>query len=495
MRENTLVCYIKGTSFYKQGNSGYGVFGYVYSEVPKASSTGYPAKTDYKFTSKGILRKAKCPKEEIKPLNVIDIIGTSKSQTSNSSRATLKALSDTLKYVLKNETIKQVTIICELKYVVDGFINALSKLALNNWKTSSGSIVANKDLWSEIYDTRVALSDVHVLVNIQHVPRVPNTKANEKKVAEEVGPQVVDMYAALAANVASHKQTSEEEFYEIYNQETEMTAYRKEYDKSHMAFDYKWAIYGTKPKADDDSLFLCSPKDEEDVGKRTLLNTYAYIDNDVPEFLNNIKDEYRKVVRLYDRVFRINIEVIKGNKTLIRLAKMVPSTYLHYREITAENDCFMLFDKSGAFVEDMEHKYSFLLETIKHGKALERAIELIKNKPEDDYLINLNERFLNPNGKDLMITYQEKLVDLSGILVTPDYKFISRTILTIGKDTPVHGAMRELRPDIKNIYIHIDVKSVGNLASLVFVIEYEVEGKRAFFAQTNLLGRFLIRAK
>lgn len=75
----------------------------------------------------------------------VEISGASSGTTNNIMEMT--AVNEALLYCVSNR-IQKVKLYTDSNYVKQGITNWIHKWKLNNWKTSSGSDVKNKQLWS-----------------------------------------------------------------------------------------------------------------------------------------------------------------------------------------------------------------------------------------------------------------------------------------------------------------------------------------------------------
>jgi ribonuclease HI len=83
-------------------------------------------------------------------LDVIERCGSATSSTSN--RMELQAVIEALKLLREYGQSYDVEIVSDSRYVIDGVSNWMHKWAKKGWITSTKTVVANKDLWVELFE-------------------------------------------------------------------------------------------------------------------------------------------------------------------------------------------------------------------------------------------------------------------------------------------------------------------------------------------------------
>lgn len=83
------------------------------------------------------------------------------------------------KYVVKNN-LKSVTFTLDSKYVLNGATKFLSKWENNNWLTSTGAPLVNKDKWLEVKAVRKAMDDGKISHNYAWVKGHSGVEGNEE---------------------------------------------------------------------------------------------------------------------------------------------------------------------------------------------------------------------------------------------------------------------------------------------------------------------------
>ena len=91
----------------------------------------------------------------ISPCETIELSGASHATTNNIMEMT--AVNEALLYCVQHE-IKDIKIYTDSNYVKQGITSWVNTWKLNNWKTSSGTDVKNKDLWVIMYSLNSKLN-------------------------------------------------------------------------------------------------------------------------------------------------------------------------------------------------------------------------------------------------------------------------------------------------------------------------------------------------
>ena len=160
--EQSIVIYSDGGCNPNPGGpSGYGLHGYIYEETePKkgiglgdvyATATGYRAKSQNYGTSD---KEQGLTKEPVTIISYIDGYGAIGAGTNN--LAELSGAIAALEYAA-NLAVKSVKLICDSKYVLDGFNQHSKSWIRNGWKTSTGEPVKNQPQWKRLMDLRDVL--------------------------------------------------------------------------------------------------------------------------------------------------------------------------------------------------------------------------------------------------------------------------------------------------------------------------------------------------
>lgn len=138
------------------GPSGYGLHGYFYiDEEPKkgiglgdvfATATGYRAKSQNYGTSD---KEQGLTKEPVTVVSYIDGYGAIGAGTNN--LAELSGAIAAFEYVL-DYAVKEIKLICDSRYVLDGLTKHSKSWIRNNWKTSTGEPVKNQQQWKRLLE-------------------------------------------------------------------------------------------------------------------------------------------------------------------------------------------------------------------------------------------------------------------------------------------------------------------------------------------------------
>ncbi len=117
---------------------------------------------------------------------VVELGGGERNTTNN--RMELKAVIETLKYILNKEPDKKglpITVFTDSRYLIKGVTEWSRSWSKNGWMTKGGSSVKNTDLWKELLDL-VAKIDV----SLKHVEGHSGVAGNER--ADEIACRFAD---------------------------------------------------------------------------------------------------------------------------------------------------------------------------------------------------------------------------------------------------------------------------------------------------------------
>lgn len=154
--------------------AGWGVHGYLYHGEPAKQGTGnpkaIPTTTGYKMGVSG--------KPEITLTHYIDAFGSLITNATNNV-AELAANLNTLK-VIKDTGVKEVTLIMDSQYVLQGFDKWMKDWKKSNWIKRDGQPVSNSALWQEVYDMKTELTADGVTFKTQWVKGHSGDLGNER---------------------------------------------------------------------------------------------------------------------------------------------------------------------------------------------------------------------------------------------------------------------------------------------------------------------------
>lgn len=250
------VFYCDGSA--KQNASGYGVHGYTYSEdVPKRGAGA----TGYKLTSGGYVSKDEPDAVQVTPLQYFDGVGSFKEATTNNG-AEVKAITSVLSLAMKLKP-KTLLIKSDSEYALKGFNGWATNWAKNNWQTSTGKPVSNKEFWEELLESKSILSNLGIEMKTQWV----------KGHADNLGNIVADKLAS----VGTARSKIGEQVWEVRESQTD--GYWKAEIKRSPLIHKAWCYFRTIADADgDNEYFLGNVGNDEDfLGKHDPNGAYAYV--------------------------------------------------------------------------------------------------------------------------------------------------------------------------------------------------------------------------
>lgn len=491
--KRVLVCYTDGSSQPNPGYAGYGVYGYVFSEAKRARNINYPVKTNYKYTSEGIMPVKEIPerlaKETIDVTDIVEHIGSIDNEHATNNQGEILGLLTALKYAIDLE-VNEVLVISDSKYALDGFTLGLKHWEKNDWKTKSGTEVKNLDLWLEAKSIKEQLDEKKVKVKTKWV------KGHES----DEGNIVADIYALIGTNYARNQFQEGDDFSEAcLARVTPMSEFKKELVYRHFIFDYKSALFHTSD-VDPDRLMLVStynPFEEKDMGKRDIYGTYSLVVGNIPTNYGNLKKRFNKIPRLYHLSSLINLDTVKKDKLLTRVISIIGFDPIIVKIKDGHYNKLVAFNRDGVIVEELGPDYTHLLETYNTFNSLNNALISLESSLKEGKALDVTDYFihdLDDRGKKAVnFPYHTRYLDLDESVKFKGLEFVSVPRLIIGMDTPKYTVFRDLIDDIENVYLFPDTENNSNLVTLVTIIKYKQDGKDCYVASTNLLNKYLVR--
>ncbi len=157
--------------------AGWGVHGYLFTMEPAKQGTGnpkaLPTPTGYKMGGTG--------KPEITLTHYVDAFGSVTQNATNNVAEALASL-NALKLV-KDIGVKDVTLIKDSQYALQGFDKWMGDWQKNNWIKKDGTPVSNVGIWKEIYNLKADLVSDGVTFKTQwikgHSDNLGNDRADE----------------------------------------------------------------------------------------------------------------------------------------------------------------------------------------------------------------------------------------------------------------------------------------------------------------------------
>lgn len=138
------IIYTDGGCKPSRGIGGWGIHGYIFKDTPAKQGTGgcksLPGLEGYISNTSGI--------PNITVINYIDGFGSLIPESTN-NRAEITAVIKALEFVLSN-SIKDVKIILDSQYTLQGMTEWLPNWVANNFIKSDSTEVLNSDLWKEL---------------------------------------------------------------------------------------------------------------------------------------------------------------------------------------------------------------------------------------------------------------------------------------------------------------------------------------------------------
>lgn len=189
-----LVMYTDGGCWNDLRIGGWGIHGYFYVDEPAKMGTGckkaQPTKKGYELGKKD--------KPEITVTHYVDGFCSIPTNATNNIAELLAAIKT---YEIAIESgVKHVLILPDSQYVIKGIAEWSEGWIRNNWMTSGGTPVMNKDLWIRMLELISKAKELGINIEFKWV----------KGHSGEFGNEIVDMYAKLSMRAALNGRPIEE---------------------------------------------------------------------------------------------------------------------------------------------------------------------------------------------------------------------------------------------------------------------------------------------
>lgn len=487
----SFVFFVDGSSQPNPGYGGYGYFGYSLKEAKRPKSINYPVKNGYQFTRSGIVLRGD---NEDRPYEVVDIyekIYSFNSDYVTNNIAELEGVISVIDEVINThpEDTKEIIIYTDSAYVVRGSNDFMRNWIKNNWVNSKGAPVANVECWKKLQEKKMKLEELGITLSLNWV------KGHD----DSIGNNIVDMYAVIGTNVAreqyldGYHHDSDDLFNFIpYKKTTPVSQFRKEIDYRPYIYNYKAMFFPVRYEEDSHIALVVSPESETTLGTRSYNEAYAIISGDIPKEIVHIKDEFRQEKHSYNSLAILHLSRVKEDKILMRIIEAVGFSPLISKRTPTVHGEKSYFMDGLPFIEYCSNKYPFKVELNQTFEAIIRTLEDSPELIELGSMIDITDLF-KTDGK-ASLTFQDKSFDLGERLVVPEHDLVTKPIIFIGSDTPPYAVFKEIGDRIESVHVYPETDACGNLATLVFVITYKGDdGQLCTVAQTNFLGKFLIR--
>lgn len=257
-----MVLYSDGSANPNPGAGGWGLHGYVYSNIAPKKGSGNSMQY---LTEKGYIEKVQAqdvkPKE-VKPMTYVDGFGSFPYPVTNNV-AEISAATHAFSFALTHEDIKKVSLFTDSEYVVKGTASWLQIWKDNNWVKRDGNPVANKEVWQDLDKNLSKLLDKGVEVEVKWV----------KGHSTYLGNQIADMNADIGT---LH---SRQNAYRIEFNKTPSDGYWTPKDTRHPFICHRRIYFSSLSAINVPGEYYLGEhgKDDELLGKRTADGCYSYL--------------------------------------------------------------------------------------------------------------------------------------------------------------------------------------------------------------------------
>jgi ribonuclease HI len=261
-----MVIYTDGAARPNPGRAGWGMHGYLYRVGPEVKPVSIKNHT---ITDRGYFPSAAVEKNAspVKVESYVDGFGSFMDDTTNNV-AELAGATNAFKYAL-NHDIKTMLLKTDSEYVLNGLEKWVPRWRSNNWRKADGTEPANVNHWRAIYDSRKALVDKGVKIEMVWVKGHSGIFGNE--IADELS--VTGVMASKEGDNINRIDTEPAESYWKYDVD------------AHPFISHSRMYFNTLPETQKPGHYYLGVhgKDDAMLGKRSSDGAYAVIRLKEPE--------------------------------------------------------------------------------------------------------------------------------------------------------------------------------------------------------------------
>ena len=472
--ELILVLSVDASCRPNPGYSGFGLFGYTLKTSKRPNKIKHPATTKYNFTSKGVhVGKDELPYETMDIYEQIWCI-EGKAVTNNLAEAI--AFKQALETATRVDGLTRVNINTDSKYTVTGFNEHLAGWEAGGWKLKSGHEVSHITVWKRISELKAILTTRGVTIDLSWV------KGHDV----DFGNNLVDLYSVIGSNW-SKIQTEENLPFNpcVIDLVIPYKDYKDSFQSRDIVYYYRDLYFSSDQVNDRTFCFLSSSEDETQTGRRDTSSIFTVNHGYIPELVNRTKEIFRNTPRDYVITSCIKLNRLNDNKLLLRIATMVGIEKVLVKVRYRETVAYTLVMETTPFVHEMNREYPYIMETSNTFDNINYVLAEDYASVLDMWHCDLTDVVVE--NKKLKLTTKDGFLDLTDKFNTP-FKFVSKLLMTVGKDIPPYLALKRLEEDIVRVSAIVKTRPDSNYCTLYTLIETHERQ----LCSVNLVNKFLI---
>ena len=460
------------------GYGGYGVYGYTLKPSKRTVRGKHPLSARHNFTTKGIkLEKETEPHETI---SIVEYIGVLPGNDNSNNLAEIEALKTALLLSLELEDVKDVFIMSDSSYVVDGYNKNMPKWIQSGWKKSDGNPPSHSEKWKELNDIKQRLADKEIKVKVTWV----------KGHAKDYGNEIADLFAVIGSNASRMADTRGGLTGELLKSVRTVKEYEDFFNYNGIEKSFKEMMFSSEDNSTSRVHYLLNSSDMDQVGKKNVDTIYTVWKDNESNILNEIKGEFHvpgKHVEGLNRTTTVrckcDLSRLTEDKLLYGLSRTIGIKYLLVPVMEREYLELRLVKDKKMFVTEVTMSEPFSLDAV---TIFNNSLDILNGSSFDE-LTSVDVTDIFYENEKLKITNKDKMIDLTDRL-TEKYHFVIKPILLLGKDIPNYLTLNRL----KEKAIRVDAvtgKKHGSNQVTLYVKMVLNDGEVIF---TNTEDKFLV---
>jgi ribonuclease HI len=434
----------------KPGFSGFGIFGYSYTDVEGKRAYKHPGDANCYFTESGISNEKS---NLIAVEHIYEHIEFVRDVSTTNNQVELLAVLRAVELCLP-EAISKLTIITDSAYIVNCYTDSLPQWKENNWKRLDNKEIVHLSDWMKLDNLCSQLVNRGVTVTIQWIKGHNNNYGN----------YLADLYSCVGSNCANLNNTTRIDNEVILSQKINYSDYGKTYEKKDIIYHFKELYFSSSDADDATYCFLYSSSDvESNNGRRNTESIFALNTGYVPEVINKLKQMHRAFAKSFVTTCGIKLSKL-NNKDILRLMNYVDPRYMVYEY----NGSYCLVRDNTPFVYDVKCNIPLIMNVNNVFSQIEFMNSRILNIDRTGiYTIDITELIV----KDKKIAFTNQI---TGLDITKRIEentnlrliFNQTVTLNIGYDIPSYMVLKNIESTISSVLLYISVDSENNVATV-----------------------------
>ena len=473
-----FVAHADGSSKGNPGFSGFGIFGFLYSEVDRPKNIKHPVHGTLFFTPTGLSNVKS--EQSIEVTHVFEVIHAINSMTATNNEAELGAVCCALQRANTLTGLKTVTIFTDSNYVAGSFEGGIEKWRQNDWKRIDGKPIVHRSQWELIDSLRKELQAKDVVVAVNWVKGHNGDHSNE----------LADLYSVIGSNSARRQLTENQPFVErLLDSLLPYQEFKKSYLDRDILFYFRDLYFSSNPLDDKHYCFLCTSEDPNSVGKRDTSSIFAINVGYIPEVVNKLKDVYRKLQRNYVTNCCIKLSKLE-NKDMYRLAHLINPEDLITKVEKSGRLVYTMVKDTTPFMFENDADYPFIVEAGRLFTNMAHVSDMVEDQDDRLLVKDITDRIVK-EGK-IVFSNKDKHLDFTEVVesdLSTNQRLVLRQklLVTVGYDIPAYLALKNLEGQIEKVSLVLDYQRENNFCSMYI----KIDTKDRTIYSINIENKFL----